>query len=204
MINFPKPFDWFQKKVWRLYWVEWFIIFFILWANWFVEELIVPNYPRIALTEWFFSVVFCVIMASCSALPMALVSKNLLHFLFEIIHALFLIPLLMLPCDFKVGDFKPIHMVLDLLERVLKFIGGLNSKYVVSRFITENPSKDAQGIYGGKIGESKINIITNGSIIGELNINSKNEIDNSKNEIDNSKNKINNSKNEINKKSKNG
>jgi hypothetical protein len=137
MIKFPKPFDWFQKKVWRLYWIEWFIIFFILWTNSFVEELIVPNYPRITLTEWLFSIIFCVTIASCFALPMALASKKLLHLLFEIIHALFLIPLLTLPCDFKAGDFKPIHMVLDLLENVLKYISSLNYRYIISRFLID-------------------------------------------------------------------
>lgn len=26
MIQFPKPFDWFQQKLWRIYWIEWAII----------------------------------------------------------------------------------------------------------------------------------------------------------------------------------
>lgn len=28
MIQFPKPFDWFQKRLWRIYWIEWTAIFY--------------------------------------------------------------------------------------------------------------------------------------------------------------------------------
>lgn len=33
MINFPKPLDLFQQKLWRLYWVEWIVIMFIMSIN---------------------------------------------------------------------------------------------------------------------------------------------------------------------------
>lgn len=29
MIQFPKPLDWFQQRLWRVYWIEWAAIFYI-------------------------------------------------------------------------------------------------------------------------------------------------------------------------------
>ena len=127
MIQFPKPLDWFQRKLWRLYWIEWIIVFYLFMLK---DQLI---YHNIGLSDF--------AVAPLSALMMVFIGKYLVKFLFGI--TLFMSSI--------VGAKGFFHTVIDLLESLIWIIIDINYR-LISGFSEEKLSIDPADNYMTKMG----------------------------------------------------
>lgn len=114
MIQFPKPFDWFQKRLWRIYWIEWTAIFYFQ-----------------AITDNNLSGLNFITVPIAAGLMMTIVGKYTAKFCLGIVRML----------D-NVGNGGLFHIFTDLIEGLLMIMIGINYS-LISMFseekLPENP-----------------------------------------------------------------
>ena len=126
MINFPKPLDWFQQKLWRLYWVEWTAIFFI-------QAIVDKN-----LSGFDF-----ITIPIAAGLMMTFVGKYFAKFFIGLYKAISLLP-----------GLGIIHFFAEILELLLMTVVGTNYK-IISIFSEEKLEMNPLGKYAKKMGWNK-------------------------------------------------
>lgn len=136
MIPFPKPFDWFQQKLWRLYWIEWYIVFCIFI---FKDQLQYSHYEGFS----FFSQLLYtfIIIAPIDALIIVFVGKYLVKALFGFTSFMFSMA----------GAKGFIHTMLEILETLMWIVIDINYN-IISRFSLEKLSISPSDKFAQKMG----------------------------------------------------
>jgi hypothetical protein len=122
-IQFPKPFDWFQQRLWRIYWIEWAAIFLI-------QAIVDKN-----LSGFDF-----ITVPIAAGLMMTVVGKYIAKFYLGFTKLVG-----------SIGGVGFFHVFADLLEALLMFVIGINYS-LISRFSEEKLPENPLDKYAGKMG----------------------------------------------------
>jgi hypothetical protein len=123
MIQFPKPLDWFQQRLWRIYWIEWTVIFFI-------QAIVDKN-----LSGFEF-----ITIPILSGLMMTFIGIYIAKFFFGFAKLLG-----------TIGGVGFFHMIADLFEGLLMLVIGINYS-LISNFSEEKLQENPLAKYAGKKG----------------------------------------------------
>ncbi len=123
MIQFPKPFDWFQKRLWRIYWIEWTAIFYIQ-----------------AISDNNLSGLNFITVPIAAGLMMTVVGKYIFIFCLGVPRLLG-----------GVSGVRLFQFSVDFIEALLMVVIGINYS-LISSFSEENPPENPLEKYLEKMG----------------------------------------------------
>lgn len=120
MIKFPPPLDWFQKKLWRIRWIEWMIVLVLM---------MVFDSGDANLKDY----IYFIFMIPIAALVYTFAVKYLL--LIIIIHPLKIMA--------SLTGFGLMYSFLDLMEAIGRIINDANN-HIIAKFCEEKPEFDPE------------------------------------------------------------
>ena len=115
MIKFPPPLDWFQKKLWRIRWIEWNIIVMINFISDFANNDVTA-----------------IILVPVVALVLTFAIKYVWQFI--------TLPLKILA---SLTGFGLVYSFIDLVEAIGRIINDINN-HLIAKFCEEKPKYDPE------------------------------------------------------------
>jgi len=115
MIKFPPPLDWFNKKLWRIRWIEWNIIVMIDFISDFANNDVTA-----------------IILVPVVALVLTFAIKYVWQFI--------TLPLKILA---SLTGFGLIYSFIDLMEAIGRIINDINN-HIIAKFCEEKPKYDPE------------------------------------------------------------
>lgn len=115
MIKFPPPLDWFQKKLWRIRWIEWNIIVMINFISDFANNDVTA-----------------IILVPVVALVLTFAIKYVWQFI--------TLPLKILA---SLTGFGLVYSFIDLMEAIGRIINDINN-HIIAKFCEEKPKYDPE------------------------------------------------------------
>jgi hypothetical protein len=120
MIKFPPPLDWFQKKLWRIRWIEWMIVLVLM---------MVFDSGDANLKDY----LYFIFMIPIAALVYTFAIKYLL--LIMIVYPLKIMA--------SLTGFGLMYSFLDLMEAIGRIINDANN-HIIGKFCEEKPEFDPE------------------------------------------------------------
>ena len=115
MIKFPPPLDWFQKKLWRIRWIEWNIIVIIDFISDFANN-------------------------DATAIILVPIVALILTFAIKYIWQFITLPLKILA---SFTGFGLVYSFIDLMEATGRIINDINN-HIIAKFCEEKPEFDPE------------------------------------------------------------
>jgi len=121
MIKFPPPLDWFQKKLWRIKWIEWMIVLVLM--------MVFSDSGDANLKDYILFIFMIPIAALVYTFAIKYILQLFIIFPFKII-AFF-------------TQFGFIYSMIDLMEAIGRIINDANN-HIIAKFCEEKPEFDPE------------------------------------------------------------